>query len=69
MSKLVDYYKVVAPKPNTTELADSQMIGGQGTYANYTWYQRLVQGSAARVTRYREYDVMDNDIEIARSVS
>lgn len=49
-------------------MSDSQNIGDQGTYANYTWYQRLVQGAASRVTRYREYDLMDNDIEISRSL-
>lgn len=49
-------------------MTDSQGIGDQGTYANYTWYQRLIQGSASRITRYREYDLMDNDVEIARSL-
>lgn len=43
-------------------------MGDQGTYANSTWYQRLIQGSASRITRYREYDLMDNDVEIARSL-
>jgi hypothetical protein len=27
-----------------------------------------MQGSASRVTRYREYDMMDNDVEIARAL-
>lgn len=66
--KLVDYFKVVSPKSGVTTMPDSQNIGDEGAYANYTWYQRLVQGSASRVTRYREYDMMDNDVEIARSL-
>jgi len=49
-------------------MTDSQNIGDQGTYANYTWYQRLIQGSASRITRYREYDLMDNDVEVARAL-
>ena len=49
-------------------MTDNQALGDQGLYANYTWYQRLVQGSASRITRYREYDMMDNDVEIARSL-
>jgi hypothetical protein len=49
-------------------MTDNQNIGDQGVYANYTWYQRLIQGSASRITRYREYDLMDNDVEIARSL-
>lgn len=62
------FYKVVPPRVGVTTMTDNQNIGDQGSYANYTWYQRLVQGSASRITRYREYDLMDNDIEIARSL-
>lgn len=67
-TKFTGYFKVVTPKPGVTTMADNQNIGDQGAYANYTWYQRLVQGSASRITRYREYDLMDNDVEIARSL-
>jgi hypothetical protein len=68
MAKLQNYFKIVTPKPGITTMSDSQNIGDQGVYANYTWYQRLVQGSASRLTRYREYDLMDNDVEISRSL-
>ena len=67
-AKFADYFKVVSPKPGITTMTDNQSIGDQGVYANYTWYQRLIQGSASRITRYREYDLMDNDVEIARSL-
>lgn len=68
MAKFSDYFKVVTPKSGVTTMTDSQGLGDQGVYANYTWYQRLVQGSASRITRYREYDMMDNDVEIARAL-
>ena len=68
MAKFRDYFKVITPKPGTTTMTDSQSIGDQGVYANYTWYQRLIQGSASRITRYREYDLMDNDVEVARAL-
>lgn len=68
MAKFADYFKVVTPKPSTTTMTDSQELGDQGVYANYTWYQRLIQGSASRITRYREYDLMDNDVEVARAL-
>lgn len=67
-AKFSDYFKVVTPRPGVTTMTDNQNIGDQGSYANYTWYQRLVQGSASRITRYREYDLMDNDVEVARSL-
>lgn len=67
-AKFSSYFKVVTPRTQSTTMTDSQTIGDQGSYANYTWYQRLVQGSASRITRYREYDLMDNDVEIARAL-
>lgn len=67
-AKFTSYFKVVTPRTHSTTMTDNQTIGDQGTYANYTWYQRLVQGSASRITRYREYDMMDNDVEIARAL-
>lgn len=68
MSKLDHFFKIVTPQSATTAMTDSESGGDQGTYANSSWYQRLIQGSASRITKYREYDLMDNDIEIARSL-
>lgn len=68
MAKFSNYFKFVAPSPSVTTVTDNQGIGDASTYSNTTWYQRLIQGSASRITRYREYDLMDQDIEIARSL-
>jgi len=62
------YFKIVTPQPSATKMTDSQEMADAGAYNNYTWYQRLIQGSASRMTRYREYDLMDNDIEVARAL-
>lgn len=62
------YFKIVTPKPATAKMVDSQEMTDVGAYNNFTWYQRLVQGSASRMTRYREYDLMDNDIEVSRAL-
>lgn len=67
-AKWTGYFKFVSPINPTKSLADSQEIPDAGTYANNTWYQRLVQGSAARLSRYREYDMCDNDVEVARAL-
>jgi len=66
--KWTGFYKLIEPKPNVTKVTDNQSIGDQGAYGNFSWYQRLVQGSASRLTRYREYDLMDNDVEVARAL-
>ena len=68
MAKWTTYYKIVEPKPESIAMRDNQNLGDAGSYGNYTWYQRLVQGSAARVTKYREYDLMDNDVEVSRAM-
>lgn len=68
MARFTDYFKIVSPKPTTALQQDSQMLGDMGSYGNYTWYQRLIQGSASRLARYREYEFMDQDVEITRAL-
>lgn len=68
IAKWSGYFKVITPQANATKMTDSQEMADVGAYNNYTWYQRLIQGSASRMTRYREYDLMDNDIEVARAL-
>lgn len=68
MAKWTNYFKIVTPTPEHIKMTDSQEMADVGAYNNYTWYQRLVQGSASRMTRYREYDLMDNDVEVSRAL-
>ena len=68
MAKWTNYFKIITPSSGRTKMTDSQEMADSGAYNNFTWYQRLVQGSASRMTRYREYDLMDNDVEVARAV-
>lgn len=68
MAKWQTYYKIVTPKPGTETVTDSQFIGDQSAYGSYTWYQRLIQGSASRISRYREYDLMDADVDLNRAL-
>lgn len=63
------FYKIIQPKRDIFTALDNQDIAGNlGMYGNYTWYHRLVQGSASRMVRYREYDLMDNDVDVARAL-
>lgn len=68
MSKWSGFFKVISPDASRVKMTDSQEMTDVGAYNNYTWYQRLIQGSASRMTRYREYDLMDNDVEVARAL-
>lgn len=67
-AKFTEFYKIVQPSPEATRMTDSQSMTDAGIYGNYSWYQRLIQGSGSRLTRYREYDLMDNDVDIARAL-
>lgn len=63
------YWKTIGPHAPNVSVTDSQDIAGnRGLYGNYSWYQRMIQGSSTRLVRYREYDVMDNDIDVARAL-
>jgi hypothetical protein len=68
MGKITSFYKVVSPNIAVTKVTDYQSLGDQGTYGNYTWFQRLIQGSTSRLSRYREYDLMDDDVDVARAL-
>ena len=67
-AKFTDFFKIVQPSPEATRVTDSQSMADAGIYGNYSWYQRLIQGSGSRMTRYREYDLMDNDVDVARAL-
>jgi hypothetical protein len=67
-SKWSKYYTIVQPTPSTKTIQDSQDVSGGTLYNSHSWYQRLVQGSSTRMTRYREYDGMDNDVDVARAL-
>lgn len=69
MAKFTDYYKFITPQTATTIVQDSQSIdGASASFGQYSWQNRLVQGSYSRVTRYREYENMDADAEVARAL-
>lgn len=67
MSKWQGYFKIVQPTTELVTVTDNQSTDGT-TYGNYSWYQKLVQGSASRISRYQEYDSMDGDVEVARAL-
>lgn len=68
MAKWTKYYKLVEPTPVAKAVQDSQDLSGGSLYSSSSWYQRLVQGSSTRMTRYREYDQMDDDVDVSRAL-
>lgn len=66
-AKWTGYFKIVQPQPDTVKVTDNMSLDASA-YNNYSWYQRLVHGSSSRISRYQEYDVMDQDVDVARAL-
>lgn len=66
--KLTGFFEIVPAAPPTANITDNQDLSGSSLFSNNSWYQRIVQGSSTRLTRYREYDSMDETVEIARAL-
>lgn len=66
---LTKIFKIVDPRSPSSDIVDNRDAAGIGNlYGNYTWFHRLVQGSPSRLTKYREYDVMDADVDVSRAL-
>ena len=66
--RFTGYYRYYEKKPLSAQMADSQDLTGMGAFSNYSWMSRLIAGSASRISRYREYDLMDQDVDISRAI-
>ena len=67
MAKWTGFFKFVTPTSQTERILDNQNISG-GDFSAYNWYSRLLIGSSSRMTRYREYEIMDVDVDISRAL-
>lgn len=65
--KWTGFFKVVQPQDATILQTDNQSVDGS-LFSNVSWYQFITYGSAARLNRYREYDMMDTDVDIAKAL-
>lgn len=66
---ITKFYKIINPESAKVSVEDSHdLTGNFGVYGNYSWFNKLIQGSASRQQRYREYDMMDNDTDMRRAL-
>lgn len=61
-------FKIIDPRSLETDISDNMGGMANNLYGNFTWYHRLIHGSAQRLTRYKEYDLMDSDVDVARAL-
>lgn len=67
--KITKFYKIITPESPKTSVTDAQDTSGNyGLYGNYSWMNKLVQGSSVRLQRYREFDMMDEDTDVSRAL-
>lgn len=66
-AKFTGFFELVTPEMDTSEMMDSARTDGT-SYSNFSWYQKMVYGSASRVARYTEYDQMDTDLDISQAL-
>jgi hypothetical protein len=66
---ITKFYKIINPESAKVSVEDSHdLVGNYGMYGNYSWFNKLIQGSESRQQRYREYDMMDNDTDMQRAL-
>ncbi len=74
MSQLTGMYRIVAPKTRkqlyTTLATDAYdpRTGETSPLASVSWYSQIMRGPGSRMTSYKQYDAMDADIDISRSL-
>lgn len=73
MAKIVDYFKFPTPGGvgNLQAVTDNTGIGAggfAGMVDRNSWTSRLVQGAGTRIARYREWEIMDNTVEVSRAL-
>lgn len=68
--KISKVYDLVSPRSASAQpVHDSQDLNSNGTmFSTQSWFNRIVQGSTTRFSRYLDYDNMDSDIEVARAL-
>lgn len=74
MSQLATFYRIVTPTSRkqmyTAVATDSYDTRSPNMAANsaVSWYSQVLRGAGSRVAAYKQYDAMDGDIDIARSL-
>ena len=74
MSQLSGFWRIITPASRkqlyttvTTDAYDPRTTD-LSSMASITWYSQVLRGASGRIGSYKQYDVMDADIDIARSL-
>lgn len=74
MTQMTAFWKIVAPKTRkqlyttlSTDAYDPRSTD-MSSLSAVTWYSQVMKGPGSRMQSYKQYDSMDTDIDIARSL-
>lgn len=74
MSQLTNYWRIITPASRkqlyttvTTDAYDPRTTD-LSSMASVQWYSQVLRGLGGRINSYKQYDVMDADIDISRSL-
>jgi hypothetical protein len=72
MTQMTGFWKIITPKTRkqlyTAIATDNYDPRGLSTSSAVNWYSQIMQGPGSRMQTYRQYDTMDTDIDISRSL-
>lgn len=67
MGTLTNYYRIVQPASpkQAYTTTDNELVS---RYQNYSWYNAVVKSASTRLARYKQYEMMDRDVDISRAL-
>lgn len=70
MAKAVRILPIIKHAPTLKTLSDSINQSSHAySYGSYSWYHQMVQTSYRRLARYNDFDMMDEDGDVARALN
>lgn len=60
-----DYWRLVKPAPPKSQYSTDNTQAAH-LYSNFSWYTKVMKGSASRFGKYSQYRNMDSDVFVAR---
>ncbi len=74
MTQLTGVWKIITPKTRkqlyttlTTDAYDPRSTDAS-SMASVTWYSQIMRGAGSRMATYKQFDSMDSDIDVSRSL-
>lgn len=72
MGSWVNYWRIVKPEKKanipTILKTDSDYLGLGAEVSAISWYNQVMRGIGSRIQKYKQFDLMDTDIDVSRAL-